>query len=282
MKIKNSNKTALIISIIAIVISAVALAIVLAVNIEASNKNLSGTTDFEIDPQVRTEIDNDKKQMAIINDTNYLIKEANFDLFGSFKNKYTLKNSVVIRSGEFNGTAPGKTYFPIIIGFYKKDAFGMTYDYIKNYKFQTKEGQFFSLKNMVSIKNFLSKYPNGRYVSEKESVAKFFTMRDINALKRSRTFITENTYNTIYVKKEKLPYYCYVDIFKKYIPHIPYYLGNCDVFIDNEKFEGLKDCFVYLSAKETNFLRQYVTAIPAEPEKRVDNYFREVLGEHYA
>jgi hypothetical protein len=72
-------------------------------------------------------------------------------------------------------------------------------------------------------------------------------MRDINALKRSRTFIKEDTANTIYISQEKLPYYCYVDIFKDIAPKLPYYFGNLDVPFDKSNFEKLKDDFFALS-----------------------------------
>ena len=135
---------------------------------------------------------------------------------------------------------------------------------------------------MVSIKNYLSKYPNQKWVQPNDSVAKFWTMRDINALKRSRTFVDETTYNTILIQKNKLPYYCYVDVFKRHINNIPYYLGNCDVFIDNSKFNQIKDCFVYASAKAHPELQQFVLdKIQDNPEEKINNYFRNLLGEHY-
>ncbi|MCL2312193.1 MAG: SAM-dependent methyltransferase, partial [Firmicutes bacterium] len=113
------------------------------------------------------------------------------------------------------------------------------------------------------IGNYISKYPNQQTVKIEDTVAYFWTMRDINALKRSKTFIDKESVNTIRVTKENLHYYKYVDIFKKYIPHIPYYFGNSDVFINNDYFLENQNIFV-------------------EPEQeKLDVYFRELLGEHY-
>jgi hypothetical protein len=88
-------------------------------------------------------------------------------------------------------------------------------------------------------------------------------MRDINALKRSRTFTNKEGVHTIRVTRENLHYYQYVDIFKKYIKHIPYYFGNSDVFIDNSYF-----------IKNQNIFANCV-------QEKLDIYFRDLLGGHY-
>jgi hypothetical protein len=139
----------------------------------------------------------------------------------------------------------------------------MTYDYILNYNFKTIDKKSFCIGKMDGIGNYISKYPNQQAVKLEDAVAYFWTMRDINALKRSKTFIDKESVNTIRITKEKLPYYQYVDIFKKYIPHIPYYFGNSDVFIDNEYFCKNQNIFIN---KEQN---------------KIDDYFKELLGEHY-
>lgn len=219
--------------------------------------------------------------ICVLHPLSYLIKKANFNALNDFSKRYRLIDSIIISSAEFNGTAPGKTYFPIIIGLYEKNNFGMDYEYIKKFIFKTKEGKQFSLTDLISINNFLSKYPNQNFVNPEKVVAKFWTMRDINALKRSRTFIEETSYNTIFVEKEKLPYYCYVDIFKKYISHIPYYFGNCDVFIDYENFEKIKDSFVAMSAKYNPELSLFAKNNSGDSEKLIGEYFKKLLGEHY-
>lgn len=219
--------------------------------------------------------------VCVLHPLSYLIKEANFNLLGKFTNKYKLVDSVVVSSVEFNGTAPGKTYFPIIIALYKKDNIGINYQDIEKFVFTTKEEKKFSLADMVSIKNFLSKYPNQKWVRPNEAIAKFWTMRDINALKRSRTFVDNIDYNTILVQPNKLPYYCYVDVFKQFIARVPYYFGNCDVFIDNDRFVKIKDCFVAISAKSRPELRSFVRNEIKNPEENIQNYFKNLLGEHY-
>ncbi|MDR0676968.1 MAG: SAM-dependent methyltransferase, partial [Elusimicrobiota bacterium] len=173
--------------------------------------------------------------VCVLHPLSYLIKKTNFLTINDFAKNYKLIDCEIISSQEFT-IKISSTFFPIIIALYKKGE-GMDYNFIQNYNFKVKN-KTFRLSNMVSIANFVTKYPN----KLNDYVAKFYTMRDINALKRSQTFMKETTYNTIFVSKEKLPYYIYVDCFKKYaIEHVPYYFGNCDVFIDYDKFKKNKE-----------------------------------------
>jgi hypothetical protein len=105
-------------------------------------------------------------------------------------------------------------------------------------------------------------------------------MRDINALKRSRTFINEYCDNAVIVDIDKLPYYCYVDIFKEYIPHIPYYFGNCDIFINDDEFQKIKTHFIAKSIQKYSFLKKYCE-VKTYNESCITNYFKKLLGENY-
>jgi len=106
-------------------------------------------------------------------------------------------------------------------------------------------------------------------------------MRDINALKRTKTFIENENTNTIRVTKNTLPYYCYVDIFKNYIKNIPYYFGNSDVFINNDSFIELQDIFIKQSCEKHSFIKTEIKTNNENNSTQIDNYFREILGEHY-
>lgn len=220
--------------------------------------------------------------ICVLHPLSYLIKKANFALLNKFAKNYKLIDSLVISSAEFTETSK-TTSFPIIIALYKRDNTGMNYNFIFNYKFKTKEGKTFSLSDFDNISNYLTKYPNQNYIPESSAVAKFWTMRDINALKRSKTFVRDTSATTIFVTNKKLPYYCYVDVFKSFIPHIPYYFGNCDVMIDNEKFLNIKDCFETIVSKKYSNI---ITGIKSsrtleESNKLVEMYFKNLLREHY-
>lgn len=219
--------------------------------------------------------------ICILHPLSYLIKKTNFYTLKNFTKNYTLIDSVIISSEEFTQTSR-TTSFPIIIALYKKCNCGMTYEFIERYNFKTKENKLFKLSNYDTIARYITKYPNQKYVSKNEAVAKFWTMRDINALKRSRTFVEEISTNTILVTANKLDYYCYVDIFKKFIPHIPYYFGNCDIMIDHQQFLKLKDCFRYMSLNShPNISARFNNRIEPDYQTKVNHYFRNLLGEHY-
>ena len=123
---------------------------------------------------------------------------------------------------------------------YKRKDGGMDYNYICKFNFQTLEGKSFRLNDFEYIGRYINKYPN----KLKNYQAMFYTMRDINALARSKTFLDKANSNTVYVPRDKYSLYCYVDVFKAFLPHIPYYFGNCDVMIDFAKFKGLENSFV--------------------------------------
>jgi predicted RNA methylase len=219
--------------------------------------------------------------VCVLHPLSYLIKKSNFEAFMSFKDNYRLIDSIVISSGVFSATSK-TTSFPIIIALYKRGAFGMEYEYIQNYKFKTNDDKIFSIKEFDSIGNYISKYPNHKQVSEHETVTYFYTMRDIIALKRTATFLPKETGNAVRVTKNKLPYYCYVDVFKDYIPHIPYYFGNSDVMINDDGFHELEPLFIGMSVQKHPQLSSFVNAKKYnDAENKVSAYFRQLLGEHY-
>lgn len=225
--------------------------------------------------------------VCVLHPLSYLIKKANFALLSKFAKNYKLIDGIIISSHEFHDTSR-KMAFPILIALYKKDQNGMTYDYIQNYQFKVKDDGFFRLRDFDTIVNYVQKYPNKKYLNKNDKpVAKFWTLRDINALKRNRTFIDFDTYNTVYVLMEKLPYYCYIDIFKQYTAKMPYFIGNCDVIIDNEKFNEIKECFLDQSIHTNPILKNKFRFREVPNAKlKIDNYFRELIesrfGKKYA
>lgn len=221
--------------------------------------------------------------ICVLHPLSYLIKKANFEGLGTFKNNYVLLDAVVISSAEFCA-ASKTTHFPIIVALYKRCCQGMKYDDIVKYKFKTNDGKYFSINQFDKLNNYITKYPNHQYLSLNDSVAFFWTMRDINALKRTRTFIENEVYNSIRVPKSKLSLYCYADVFKEYISHIPYYFGNSDIMIDMENFKKIEKLFIHKSLNKYNFLRHLLTdkeSIPECDNMVIDQYFKNLLGEHY-
>ncbi|MDR3208397.1 MAG: hypothetical protein LBT45_00950 [Rickettsiales bacterium] len=220
--------------------------------------------------------------ICVLHPLSYLIKKTNFDGLGNFRNNYVLMDSIIISSGEFSATSK-TTQFPIAIALYKRDNRGMSYESICERSWLTKEGKKFRINQFDKLSNYVTKYPNQKYVPREKATAFFWTMRDINALKRTRTFIENEVYNSIRVPREKLPFYCYADVFKEYIPHIPYYFGNSDVIIDYQAFNGLKDVFVRRSLRKYKFLNHLLPGECAyeNDDATIHSYFNNLLGEHY-
>lgn len=224
--------------------------------------------------------------ICVLHPLSYLIKPANFKLLRNFAKNYKLVDGLIVSSHEFSDTSKAMA-FPILIGFYRRDGKGMSYEDVKNYQFAVKDGGKFRLADFDTIAKYVQKYPNKKSLRAKdEPIAKFWTLRDINALRRNRTFIANDTYNTVYVLPEKLAYYCYIDVFKQYAEKMPYFLGNCDVIIDNEEFLKIKDSFVYWSVSTNTVLRRTMKMTEvADAKERIDEYFRKLLrriGEEYA
>ena len=216
--------------------------------------------------------------IAVLHPLSYLIKRTNFEALSPLMQNYTLLEAIVFNSQEFSETSKSSG-FPIAAVVYEKNAQGTSYEQIVQRKFKTLEKQEFSISDFDYICKYISKYPS-RY--SKASDLKFFTMRDINALKRSRTFIKEDTANTIYIEPQKLPYYCYVDIFKDIAFKLPYYFGNLDIPFNKRDFEKMKDDFFALSLAKHPDIFANKFSIP-EPNRinsaktRVQNYFNELF-----
>lgn len=190
--------------------------------------------------------------VAILHPLSYMIKQANYKLLQPFFSNYELLDHCIINSQEFSMTSKSKG-FPIILAIYKRNKCGISYKQILNMEFKTFDNNKFNLKHDY-IKNYISKYPIKDKIYHEDDVL-FFTMRDINALNRSRTFIQDKSENSIIVDMKKFAYYCYVDVFKDYIKEIPYYFGNCDVFINNFEFNKIKDVFITRSLEKHPWLQ---------------------------
>ena len=216
--------------------------------------------------------------IAILHPLSYLIKRTNFETLNPLMQNYELLDAVVFSSQEFTETSKTNG-FPIVAAVYAKSERGTSYEQIIKRKFRTLEKQEFSISDFDYVCRYIPKYPS-RY--SKAGGFKFFTMRDINALKRSRTFIEEDTANTIHIPQEKLPYYCYVDIFKDIANKLPYYFGNLDVPFDKNNFEKLKDDFFALSVAKHPDIFAGKFSIPNSErlnfaKTKVQNYFNNLF-----
>ena len=198
--------------------------------------------------------------VCVLHPLSYLIKKTNFKALQKFKDSYKLIDDLIISSQFFTPNSSG--FFPIIIALYRKNAGGMDLEFIQNYRFKTIEGQSFCLNDFDFITNYVSKYPNLK--DKREAVAFFYTLRDINALKRNQSFVKKANANAVKVFKENLKYYVYIHFFKAYCGALPYFLGNLDIFIDNEAFLKIENEFLawfYKKPFDERLIKAYFDAL---------------------
>ena len=219
--------------------------------------------------------------VCVLHPLSYLIKKSNFNLLKNFSKNYKLIKAKIISSENFQGSSKS-THFPIVIGLYIRNKQGMDYEYIREFDFEVNNTLSMKLNSFDYISNYIRKYPVKNAKVDSNSIF-FWTMRDINALKRNKTFIDKNNKSAIVVDIDKLDYYIYVDVFKRYSKYIPYYLGNCDVIINNDLFLIFKNYFIldglfynpklkkHYSSMQDNFDRIFV-------ENKLIKYFELLLG----
>ncbi len=224
--------------------------------------------------------------VCVLHPLSYLIKRSNFNLIKKFTNEYQLINGKIISSGVFKDSSKSMQ-FPIVIALYKKSNLGTSYQDIINFNFEVSNNKTFSLSQFDSIGKYVKKYPS-KYQKPNKNDILFWTLRDINALKRNQTFIKKHSANTIIINQKQLDYYIYIDVFKHFSKHIPYYFGNCDVLIDNDLFLKYKKYFILECLSRYKDLRQYFATFDKENAKttafarqKIDEYFRLLLKEHY-
>lgn len=246
--------------------------------------NIKNSAPCEIDDDLKTRdlgssflLSYDKLKadyVGVLHPLSYLIKRANFNCLKKFYKNYKLIDHCVVNSQGFNSTSKTNG-FPIILAFYKRDDNGMTYQEALDFTYTTIDGKSFRV-NADSIANYVQKYPQGNAT---ENDILFYTLRDVNALKRSRTFIREPIANAVVVDPARFEYYSYVDVFKDYVDLLPYYLGNCDVFIDNEAFQPIKNVFMTKSILKHPWLRNMAPLFTESDDYAlIDRYFEKLFG----
>ena len=248
--------------------------------------------------------------ICVLHPLSYLIKPTNFKLLKGFTTNYRLIDGLLISSSEFPESAK-HTAFPIVLALYQRDTQGMAYNLIQSFRFRVGDKnnkkraapikpqrgamsiEDFCLGDFDYINNYIDKYPKKKrpmYVegdvqhSESENPLFFWTMRDINALKRNRTFVENYSTNTIVIDKRKLDYYAYVDVFKRNLHRLPFYFGNCDVLIDDNLFKQYKSAFISDTVRHYPFLKKCFQINPIERQQTasgLDMYFKLLLGVHH-
>ena len=238
--------------------------------------------------------------ICVLHPLSYLIKPTNFRLLKDFTDNYRLIDGLLISSWEFPESAK-HTPFPILLALYQRDTQGMEYNFIRSFRFRVADKNGFCLDDFDYITNYVDKYPKKKNRltyndalrssvdgdvcrSEKDNSLFFWTLRDINALKRNRTFVESYGANTIVIDKRKLDYYAYVDVFKRNLHRLPFYFGNCDILIDNDLFRQYKPCFISDTVRHHPYLKKHFQINPVDEQQAasgLDMYFNLLFGEHH-
>ena len=243
------------------------------------------TKEFSIDVDLKTRdlgmsslLAYDKlkaEYVAVLHPLSYLIKKSNFSATRQFFSNYEMIEHVIFPSCEFAGTSKTSA-FPVIVAMYRRNAGnGLSYDEVQAMWFHTVDGAEFSLSGFDYVTDEIEKYPSGRRY---EPEILFYTMRDINALRRSRTFIKERIANAVDVDPQKLAYYCYVDCFKRYAD-VPYYLGNFNVPFIRSEFASVSNDVIAVAKSAHPELFGIVNPPDSECEERIKSYIlRSIKG----
>ena len=237
--------------------------------------------------------------ICVLHPLSYLIKPTNFRLLKEFTANYRLVDGLLISSWEFPESAK-HTPFPIVLAVYQRDTQGMADSFIRSFHFRVADDKkraarikpqrgamsmaSFCLDDFDYITGYIDKYPKKKARPTHNNSLFFWTMRDINALKRNRTFVDRYSANTIVLDKQKLDYYAYVDVFKRNLHRLPFYFGNCDVLIDNDLFKQYKSCFISDTIRHHPYLKRHFQIDPIgeqQTESELDMYFKSLLGDHY-
>lgn len=162
--------------------------------------------------------------ICVLHPFSYLIKKTNFNSLKFFRNNYILEKGLIFSSYEFENIKKSSSEFPVCLALYKRKLkTNMTYDNIQNFSFAIlNNNQKFCLNNFSFIDKWVRKYPNKK--TKKPSDLQFYTLRDINALKRNKTFLVGDVSNGITVNLATLYKYAWLDYFKHNFKPSNYFL----------------------------------------------------------
>ena len=231
--------------------------------------------------------------VCVLHPLSYLIKQTNFRRLGAFRQNYRLKKGILFSSQLFKSVS--KTAFPVLIGLYTRDLQGMSYDYIKNFKFffleknriqqnnfsrnhsenlsnnalkSQKEAQgpqaFFKFNQYPNVDSFIRKYPPFKSAVKVSDINLYYwTFRDINSLLRNKGFHTQKTVHSIVVSLNNCYQYAYLSAFKKlFQPQNLWLYGNLSPLGDEKTVKKHKKLFVeYMILSEQKLFSQLSLSI---------------------
>ena len=188
--------------------------------------------------------------ICVLHPLSYLIKEANFKRLRDFKDNYKLIRGEIFSSALFHGTGTGK--FPILVALYEKIPFGMTFDYIRQFRFDVLNSKRkFILSEYKTTDGYINKYPpRKKDIKDSPIGLYYYTLRDFNSLKRNAAFIVQKHPNGIVVTLENFYKYAYLYALKNlFRPEDPWLYGNLSPLVNIDDVEKNKKLYVSYAIK---------------------------------
>jgi predicted RNA methylase len=166
------------------------------------------------------------KFICVLHPLSYLIKKTNYRALDQFHCTYTLKKGLVFSSKEFESINKQYADFPVVLALYERSLLeNQTFEDILHFQFSVYQSKkIFIVSQFNTIDGLMNKYPTK---TGNEDDLYFYTIRDINALIRNKTFIDKKIPNGVKVDMQTLYLYAWLDYFKKYAKFTNHYLiGN--------------------------------------------------------
>lgn len=224
----------------------------------------------------------DPDYICVLHPLSFLIRPVHVRNLKEFCQKYRLIDALVISNHEFSDDETSRTY-PIVLAMYKREPQGMTWRYLQKFEFETVRKRKFCLKDFMWIDRYLTVNSNRSRVAKADVLIKFHIPFDINELRNNKTFVQHDGANIIHVTEKELDYCCYIEAFKEYAHHLPYYLGSCNIMFDAQHFDEVRDYFRNFAALRYPELQACIPICYDETTCRevLEAFFKRYLGAHW-
>ncbi len=213
--------------------------------------------------------------VCILHPLSYLIKETNFKRLRYFKDNYRLIKGEIFSSALFFGTGSGK--FPILVALYEKNTAGMTFDYIRKFRFNMLAGdKIFVLSNYQTTDGYINKYPPRKNELKKSPLGLYYyTFRDFNSLKKNASFMTKEHPNGIVVTLENFYKYAYLYSLKSlFDPEHVWLYGNLSPLVNIADVENNKKLYVSYTIKTNRIFKGINKGIKKPTFSRIADFYK--------
>lgn len=208
--------------------------------------------------------------VCVLHPLSYLIKEANFKRLRDFRDNYRLIKGEIFSSALFSGT--GFSPFPILVALYERNVGGMTFDYIRSFRFNILDSdKTFILSDFKTTDGYINKYPPRKNDVRKSPIGLYYyTFRDLNSLKKNASFIKKHP-NGIVVTLENFYKYSYLYSLKSlFKPEDAWLYGNLSPLVHIEDVEQNKELYISYTIKTNRVFREMSNSIP----KKIADFYK--------